>query len=470
MGLLLVTVALVFLFAEIESVAIRAHPASLMDRQRFGFVATTPGWREKFDLSQLGAGWAIDFAPSVCSTRPGGIDRAIVIYVWPGYVLDPEELGPMVDNHPGSLWIVGNEPDCIRQGNLEPDVYVQMYHDVYTFIKGRDDSAQLSAAGIVQATPLRLEYLDRVLTEYQRAYTEPMPVDVWNIHNVMVNEQRGEWGADIPPGIDADEGVVRSPGDADNMELFEQQILTFRQWMSDTGYGGYPLVITEYGVLSVNGYSGMNEDRVKAFMTNSFEFLSAATDPDLGDPDDGYRLVQRWAWFSLDWPDYDPILAPQGFNGGLFNPFTSEITDYGLHYASLISNLPILEHVDLSPGAFRSIPETRPDGTTGPMTRTVYLEIQNDGNVDSGPFTVELEYDGPVSGVLDQGVSNVPPASSHWLTFTLSALDEGKYLLSIWIDSQENVTESTECNNQLSWSIAVPPELVFLPIVLRDAR
>jgi hypothetical protein len=468
--LLLVTVALAFLFAEIDSVATQARPEALMDRQRFGFVATTPGWREKFDLTQLGAGWAVDFAPSICATRPAGIDRAVVIYVWPGYVLDPDELGPMVDNHPGTLWMIGNEPDCIWQSNLLPEVYAHMYHELYTFIKGRDPTSQLAPGGIVQATPLRLAYLDRVLAEYDRVYGGLMPVDVWNIHNVIVNEQRGAWGAEIPPGFDVEEGVVRSPGDADNMEIFEEQIVTFRRWMSDTGYGGYPLVIMEFGVLTVMGDYGMTEDRVKAFMTNSFEFLSTATDEKLGDPNDGYRLVQRWAWFSLDWPDYDRILAPKGFNGGLFSPFTSQITGYGQHYASLISDLAPLEHIDLSPGAFVFPPEIRTDGATGPMTRTFELEIRNDGNVDSGPFTVELAYDGPVSGVLDELVSNVPPASSHWLNFTLVVQDEGQYRISVRIDSQDSVSESTECNNQVSGSIAFPPQLVFLPLIARGAR
>jgi hypothetical protein len=464
-----VTAALVFLFAEIGSAATQADPTSLLERQRFGFVATLQNWREEFDVAQLGAGWYVDHAHSSCATRPEGMDRILVIPASSDYFANPAWLGPIVDDHPGTLWAIGNEPDCIWQDNVLPEVYAHRYHALYTFIKDRDPTSQVAAGGIVQATPLRLEWLDRVLAEYQRAYTDPMPVDVWHIHNAIVNEQRGEWGAEIPPGIDAEEGAVRLPDDNDSMALFAQQILTFRQWMSDTGYGGYPLIITEFGILMPNILVGWDEDRVKAFMTNSFEYLSTATDPDLGDPNDGRRLVQRWAWFSLDWPAFDQDTAPQGFNGNLFDPFTSEITGYGLHYASLTSGLPILEHVDLSPGAFQAPVEPRPDGTTGPMTRTFYLETRNDGNVDSGPFTVQLDYTGTMSEMLDQGVDNVPPASSHWLTFTLSALDEGQYTVSIHIDSQENVTESTECNNQVSRSIAVPPVLIYLPIVIGGA-
>ena len=38
---------------------------------------------------------------------------------------------------------------------------------------------------------------------------------------------------------------------------------------------------------------------VEQFMVATFELLRTATDPALGNPDDGYRLVQRWSQFSL---------------------------------------------------------------------------------------------------------------------------------------------------------------------------
>ena len=81
---------------------------------------------------------------------------------------------------------------------------------------------------------------------------------------------------------------------------------------------------------------------------SSKHIYAQAIDDELGYPADGNRLVQRWAWFSLDWPAYDPVLAPKGFNGNLFDPFTSQVTGYGLHYASHTSGLGTLEHVDLS--------------------------------------------------------------------------------------------------------------------------
>ena len=85
-------------------------------------------------------------------------------------------------------------------------------------------------------------------------------MDVWNIHNAILNEVSCDydpgncWGAGIPPGIGADFGEVRTIDDNDNMAIFTGQILAFRQWMADNGYAGYPLIVTEYGVLMPAGW------------------------------------------------------------------------------------------------------------------------------------------------------------------------------------------------------------------------
>ena len=104
---------------------------------------------------------------------------------------------PSIRTAPGSLWIVGNEPDrgpnpedCTRgvQDDTYPEVYARFYHDVYAFIKQRDPSAQVAIAGLVQVTPGRLQYLDKVWQEYQNGYSSAMPVDVWNMHLYILPE------------------------------------------------------------------------------------------------------------------------------------------------------------------------------------------------------------------------------------------------------------------------------------------
>ncbi|MGQ9600546.1 MAG: virginiamycin B lyase family protein [Anaerolineae bacterium] len=443
-------------------------PIPLVDRQRYGFVATSANWPQQFDYASLNAGWVVDFAYRTYSTLPVGLDRALVIRIAKGYRLDPAQLGPVVDSNPGVIWLIGNEPDCIWQDNVEPEEYARIYHDLYAFIKSRDQSSQVAAGGIVQPTPLRLEYLNRVLAAYQARYRLPMPVDMWNIHNAILNEVSCDydpsncWGAEIPPGIDADYGEIRSMNDNDNMTLFRNQIWAFRRWMADHGYGGYPLIVTEYGVLMPAQY-GFDQNRVNTFMNDTFAFFQNTTDPTLGDPADGRRLVQRWAWFSLDVPPWNP--GTGGFNGNLFDPETTAKTAFGVNYGSHTSSFPPLEYADLALGAWRVAPTSDLAGPGQTITRTVQTRIVNLGTADAGGFTARLAYTGPVTGALEQTVAGLPRSSAQWLPFVLTDLPAGRYSLSLTIDSMGQVAESRECNNQATTAIVAPEFRYALPLI-----
>ena len=472
-GLCLLTlVVLVLLSGERRPESSLAYPFSLVARQRYGYVATSLTWREDLDVSQLRGGWYVEAHPSGCATSPDGMDRALLIRVRE-WMTDPRGLWleSMVDNHPGSLWLVGNEPDCIWQDNLLPEDYAVVYHEIYTVIKGRDPTALVSPGGIVQATPLRLQWLDRVLAAYEAEHGVQMPVDVWNIHNQILQEVEGEWGADIPPGIDPAGGEIRDPWDNYSVMIFEQQIMDFRRWMSDTVvYKGYPLIVTEFGILMPEGWWGYDADDVNAFMDATFQFLSETTDPTLGDPADGFRLVQRWAWFGLDNPPYDESdPQPQTFNGNLFDPYTTEITGYGLNYATHTASFPALDYVDLRPGGLRTEP-LGPLGPVGPgetVKITVEVEVQNLGSQDSGVFAVRLEHDGPPSEQLLRTVPNLPAGSSEWVSFELAHLSRGAYGISVWVDPNNEVLETTECDNTLESTVVVPADLIYFPMVSR---
>jgi hypothetical protein len=110
-------------------------------------------------------------------------------------------------------------------------------------------------------------------------------------------------------------------------------------------------------------------------MTGTFDFLATAADPLLGDPLDGGRLVQRWAWFSLDVPPYDPETAPTGFNGNLFDPDTADITVYGLHYEGLTAGLPALDYAELGLVRWPVPPVGRPLAPTETVTLPVTVVI-----------------------------------------------------------------------------------------------
>ena len=438
-----------------------------LPRERYGFVATSANWRRTFDVAQLGGGWYVDANPPACATSPGGMDRALLIRVRNWQSLPRWEwLESMVYAHPGALWLVGNEPDCIWQDNLLPENYATIYHDIYWAIKDWDSTALVSPGGIVQPTPLRLAWLERVLESYAGQYEgSSMPVDVWNIHNQILQEVRGDWGADIPPGFDGiDQGVLRDVQDNDDIEIFKQQVRDFRAWLSAHGYGGWPLIITEFGVLMPVEF-GFDLDRVNAFMDTTFEYLRTATSDTLGYPADGYRLVQSWAWFSLDNPPYDPDI-PMTFNGNLFDPYTTDITGYGVNFAAHTDPLPALDYIDLRPGGIRFEP-LGPVGVGELVTRKVEVEVQNLGSLDSGPFTVRLAYVGPPSGELEQTVS-LPAGSSTWLAFNLVQLKVGAYQITVSVDANDDLLETTECDNLLKATMVVPSDLAYLPLIARN--
>jgi hypothetical protein len=264
----------------------------------------------------------------------------------------------------GADWIIGNEPDRrFYQNDMVPAAYAHAYHDLYYYIKAKDPTARIFAGAIVQPTPLRLQYLDLVLQNYWDRYGEAMPVDGWAIHNFILNERscahyNGDpficWGADIPPGIDATDGLIIGLDELEktaDVAFFGQQVIRFRQWMADNGYRSRPLYVSEFGIL-------MPEDRgfpppvVNDFMTRTFDFLLNAADESLGYPADRNRLVQRLAWYST----LDP-----SFNGSLFQSTTGEplkppfaLTAIGENYRAYTDPLPLasdLQLLDITQGA-----------------------------------------------------------------------------------------------------------------------
>jgi len=236
-----------------------------------------------------------------------------------------------IETYPGSYWLVGNEPDVKWQDNVTPQRYAELYHEVYTFIKERDPEAKLVIGGVSQSTPLRREYLDIVLDTYQEKYGEPMPVDIWNVHAFTLREEADSWGVDIPPGMDAQTGMLYEIEDHNDIAILRQNLIDFRAWMFERGFGDKPLVVSESGILMPVDY-GFDIDVVGEFMTDSFDmFLTEANET--GYPDDGYRLIQWWFWYIVHEQDYYPT-------GSLFDYPNREFTPLGDIWIEYLDSLP----------------------------------------------------------------------------------------------------------------------------------
>jgi hypothetical protein len=245
-----------------------------------------------------------------------------------GPVLSWEVIGEMVSAQPNSIWIVGNEPDIMWQDNVTAEKYAEIYHDVYTFIKEKDPDAKVAIGGVGQPTPLRRAYLDVVLNTYKSSYQQPMPVDIWTVHNFILREEAGSWGVGIPPGMEETSGKLYEIEDHTNLEIFRQNLIDFRAWMAERGYGDRPLAVTEIGVLHPSDF-GFPPEIVAEFMVGAFDILASVAN-DTGLPEDDGRLVQWWFWYSV----YDKFDFP---TGNLYEPENGRLTPLGEVFARYVS-------------------------------------------------------------------------------------------------------------------------------------
>jgi hypothetical protein len=438
--------------------AVESSPSPLC---RYG--VNVVGSIEALNIASLRMGWYLNYTATPSPGQPGGAKFAPVIGLQQvgsnGYSYSPSgnQLQQSILANPGAAWFIGNEPDRrYYQDDMEPHVYARAYHELYYLIKATDPTARIVAGNIVQPTPVRLLYLDMVLSSYAQIYGQAMPVDIWGIHGFILNEVSCDhhpdncWGAGIPPGIDWATGEVLSIDDNDSYELFKQGIVRFRQWMASRGYRNVPLYLSEYGVLMPPDY--IEPPRVKAFMSNTFNYLLNETHPQLGYPADENRLVQRFSWYSS---------ADNTFNGWLFDSSTNQRTEYGDHYAALTA--PIQERINVYPvQIFTSPPAPFSQGEN--VTLTLKAEVTNSGNTVTMPQSIPVRFylGNPASGGTqigaDQLVTTLPGCGSTTVVqVTWPNVPPGAYQIYVGAGSSSSINQT----------ILVATEQVFLPIVHR---
>jgi hypothetical protein len=454
---------------------------------RFG--VTVGGDVTSYDVSSLNVGWYLDWGTSVAPSQPGGAEYFQMVrlaQVGSSFTFQPatSTLYAVIDANPGAVWLIGNEQDRrIYQDDLEPEIYARAYHHLYGLIKGRDPSAQIGIGGVVQPTPLRFQYLDLVWDTYMQEYGTAMPVDIWNVHSFILQEispdhpqldQPGyeNWGAGIPRGTQFDnvmEGALYRYSQVVDLAVFRQRIIEFRQWMAAKGECDKPLIVTEYGVLLYEDFYDENgqqfpAERVGPFMQGTFDFFRTYTDTSIGYPADGYRLVQRWAWFSVDGDPWD-------WGGSLFDPDTHALRAIGEYFRDYTSALTPTVDV-LAARAFAEPAAIMYGGA--PVTATLKALVSNAGDVaTTRPITVTF-YDGP----LGQGGASAigePQVITHSLqgcadhavvSVTWKGLDVGGHPFSIQVQVEDEDVNLT--NNVAEGVVLVATERMFLPLVLRS--
>ena len=453
---------------------------------RFGVNGSVAG----YDVTPLRLGWYIDYFANSNPARPNGAEYAPMVRIRQtgpnSYVYAPPaaEIQNIAASNPGADWFVANEPDRkIYQDALDPRVYARAYHDIYQKIKAADPTARVFAGSIVQPTPLRLQYLDLVLQNYQDLYGRLMPVDGWAIHNFLLNEKEGCpndpndpetytcWGAGIPPGIDATEGLRLRVADNDDIDLFKEQIERFRRWMAARGYRDYPLYVSEYGVLfwmyedlslgpivDEDGNT-FSPERVNTFMSATFDYMLTARDPNLGYPADDNRLVQRFSWYSV---------TDQEFNGFLFDVDRGRArTTMGDNYASYTAQ--VADQVDLIPVRLTVNPPAPISSGEG-VTLTLSALVSNSGNdLRARTFDVRFYNGRPGQGGVPIGeaqtVSSIGCGETNEVTVTWPDVKPGQYQVYALVDVNGFVEEENESNNLIRSTVSFYDQALYAPFV-----
>lgn len=431
-----------------------------------------------FDVAALNVGWYMDWTMREFTPHPNGVDFVQTVRICSMALPAPGQIARVAQANPGALWLISNEPDSIWQDSCRPERYAQDYHTLYTWIKQADPTARVAAGGIIQATPLRMRYLDLILAAYQSTYGQPLPVDAWHIHAFVLREDRYGWGASIPPGVADDTGLLYAIRDTDNMAYFAEQIVRFRQWMADHGWRTLPLHVDEYGSLMPGDY--VDEDgrpfddaRLQAFMTATFDYFLSATDPTIGCPADGNRLVQSWAWYSLQDNRYDEQgqLLSEMYNGDLFGGYlTKTLTSPGQAFAAYVAPL-VTPYVDLYPDSLGADVGQAWLGST--YTLTLTAQVANRGNTTSTLPGLVRFTSSQGGGHLEGALGAVPRryAGTASVVVTWMAHITGANTITLEVDPLGTTADVNDCNDVRSFELAftadaIPHSIAFSPPVL----
>ena len=439
-------------------------PGLCSESDRFG-VWDNAGQIDRYAVARLHSGWYTSFGLSTDPSRPTGMAYVQTVrlsqdgpYGHRACSKCPtwDQVRTVAQHNPGSLWLIGNEPD--RQDLVDADRYAELYHDFYAFLKSQDPHSQVAIGGIVQPTPIRLQYLDLILTAYQSRYGAAMPVDVWNIHNYVLREGATGWGCGIPPGTDPELAIEYGISDHDNTLFWTEHLVAMRAWMRDRGYRDRPLVISEFGILMFEIYD-YDYPRVRDFMLETFDWLMAAVDEETGYPADNNRLVQAWAWYSLDEDAFEGFAT----RNHLFDPRSQAITPLGLEYGAYTGPLvaPLAGSVDLVPAGIH-VTQARV-GSTGLITATVSVEVRNGGGAQAGGSVVRFERDGLPAG--EVALPAVSGGASALAGITWPDLEPRVYQVSVEVNPERLIAECDHANNRLSASMAIGGSRVYLPVI-----
>ncbi len=458
----------------------------------FGLALLTP-WTS-FDVSTLGIGNYVDWGSTRNPSIPANIDYNRVLYVGDSSFLPTlARLPALLASNPGSVWIIGNEPDSevTYQDHIAPEIYGERFYDLATLIRKDDPTAKIAFGPVIEPTPVRIYYLTQALNRVAQlaggmAQAHAL-IDVYTIHGFILNEahlydstgKAISWGAGLPVGYDpatwpAPELIHPELGETwkiYDLNTFTSRLINFRQWMKDQGEQNKPLWITEFGVLfppEGNPYLYVSDAVTANFMAQAFDFMLGHKDPQLGYAADDNRLVQRWTWFSLNG-------RRNAAGGSLFDPTNNASTVVGDRYAQYdpsLSAVPVTNPtVYVLPNSLAAAPVSI-SNLPGRVNYIVSVKVGNQVSSDRRTGVMFNLYEG--STLIGSVSTEIPRCGGNVkVGFLMKDLLPGQshtFSAHIALLPGNGVDNNNAANNQISFPPITMPNLVpraFIPLVLQ---
>src|SRR3989344_614035 len=310
-------------------------------KQRFGLGLTSGQTEviENFPYSQIGAGWYLDWAYQD-GFRPD-IQYAALVGAGSTFNAPPTPTSPRcnqirnhVNTYPnkyinGMFWIIGNELGW--DDTRTPDQYAEEFIKWRSCIKSINQTFKVTSGAIIQprmqlpgdhinvicvnpSDPKSgMSYFKKYIEKIRSLDPNSLPEAITNHGYTPCNAQNvfttSNWG---------------------NLDLFKESIRLQRQAMKEVGLENLDLVIKEFGPLDARFTGNLSQ-----YMSDTINFMALEKDTQIGNPQDEYRLVQKWSWFPLN----GDVSGNQWRHLELVDPATKTLTTLGNTYKLLLSDL-----------------------------------------------------------------------------------------------------------------------------------
>jgi hypothetical protein len=293
----------------------------------------------RYDLASLGVGYYLDWGKNRRKNVPETIKYTHVLRTSDAsFQSNMDVLPSYVKTYPGDIWIIGNEPDQPHEDANTAETYAERFYAFSTLIHNIDPTAIVSFGTLTSITQARIRYLNYAWDHLVALAGSPAAaaalIDVFSPHMYILTEEI-LYGVLIPPSINSTVyneylslAEQTTAADIYSFDKFKQRLTWMREWMKSRGLERKPLWVTEYGNLlppyNMPGLTNLTSPYSVTidFMLKTFDWMYSQKDTNIGNPNDSYRLTQKWFWFSLN----DMVFH---FGGTLIDPLTMQDTPVG---------------------------------------------------------------------------------------------------------------------------------------------